>query len=397
MSSPPAKRPWYALSPLSNQYPALHGLRVFGILSVVQHHVSDWFRAYRVFGRRPPAWSEASHAVWYGMDLFFVLSGFLIGTMLLHAEEKGGGSLGRFYARRALRILPPYYAVLCLLCFVVPGLLHLSLSAQQWRYLPYEFAYLTNYSPNLPGSVMPYAWSLAVEEHFYLAVPLLVLVLGRMRSPAHKLWALAGLWALGPVVRLVEYQLTQPWDNTRLVGWFYVRTHLRFDILVAGVFLAYAHKHYRDRLTELFARRAVRWSALAFSLACFALLSWPQPQHDHPRWNLFCWGTLTALAYVPFVLYLLHAKGPLERFLSSPAFLPLATLGYGVYLVHVPLLVIFIVPVMRALVFSGALSMGAAWWVALVLVMLLSFALSYLLHVLLERPVLALRDRLTGP
>src|SRR6185503_15568764 len=124
------------------------------------------------------------YGVW-GVDLFFVLSGFLITGILL--ETKGRpGYFRNFYIRRTLRIVPLYYAVLALLFFVLPigmfaqydaSLLQMH-SVQGWLW-----SYLSNYrlGPETSFSI-PYVshfWSLAVEEHFYLLWPTVILLLSR--------------------------------------------------------------------------------------------------------------------------------------------------------------------------------------------------------------------------
>lgn len=86
------------LSLLQNRYPALHGLRFVAIVSVLQVHVTVTLHGFKLMQNGELA--GLSQSVWFGMDLFFVLSGFLIGSMLLH---QGGTGMGRFWLRRAFR------------------------------------------------------------------------------------------------------------------------------------------------------------------------------------------------------------------------------------------------------------------------------------------------------
>src|SRR5580704_8666574 len=89
-------RGFFDLDLLDNRYPALHGMRVLVILSIVQYHVTLSF----TFGHGIPMdqnWAATSLNLWFGMDLFFVLSGFLIGSILLRATESGTSNVGRFY------------------------------------------------------------------------------------------------------------------------------------------------------------------------------------------------------------------------------------------------------------------------------------------------------------
>src|SRR4029079_8189511 len=109
MKGPPA------LELLDNRYPPLHGLRVLAIVSVIQFHVTWIFsreQGIRVDGDA----SAASLSIFFGMDLFFILSGFLIGSILIRSiETDGTQNLRRFYLRRISRTFPSYYVVLTFL------------------------------------------------------------------------------------------------------------------------------------------------------------------------------------------------------------------------------------------------------------------------------------------
>jgi peptidoglycan/LPS O-acetylase OafA/YrhL len=106
------------LSLLANHFPPLHGLRVIAILSVVQMHIGTEMYVHRLIPSLT-GWFGVSQNVWFGMDLFFILSGFLIGNILFASlESEGKISIGRFYARRSFRILPAYYAALTLFAVI---------------------------------------------------------------------------------------------------------------------------------------------------------------------------------------------------------------------------------------------------------------------------------------
>src|SRR5437868_11014253 len=117
------------------------------------------------------------------MDLFFMLSGFLIGSILLRALEKNGTqNLQRFYIRRISRTFPPYYVVLTFLALTT------SLTPSQLRHLPWEYLYGTNFLSLLRADVvMFWGWSLALEEQFYLTVPILFFVLHRLKNDRARL------------------------------------------------------------------------------------------------------------------------------------------------------------------------------------------------------------------
>lgn len=145
---------------------SLDGLRAISILAVVWHHTRP----------EPDPWVALSRG-FLGVDLFFVISGFLIVTLLLRERDRTGGiSLSSFYARRALRIFPLYYAVL-LLCLAFALVSGSGQAAALRADLPWAAAYLTNWTGAM--SLLAVTWSLAAEEQFYCAWPPLMRALGR--------------------------------------------------------------------------------------------------------------------------------------------------------------------------------------------------------------------------
>lgn len=386
-----ALRRFFALDPLDNRYPALHGVRFFAIVSVVQYHVTAILERARGLPL-DPSLAAASKRVFFGMDLFFVLSGFLIGSILLRSlEEHGTQQLGRFYVRRMFRTFPSYFIVLTLLWLTT------TLTATQSSQLPYEYLYLTNFvSVRREDLVMMWGWSLSLEEHFYLTVPLLFFVLSRLRSDRARIVLLVGLWALGLLVRLVLWGSKASWTEVELQQALYFRTYTRFDTLLCGILLAFAELRYRDALSRWLSHPFHRALLALPALACLWLLLRPTMFGDATTalTTVFLWGTVTSLMYFATLLLLLHADGGLVRWLGAPVFRSLATLGYGVYLVHTPILEL-LVPGAQHLVRQG-LSTAIVWPAALVLVMLLALAVGYVMHILIEKPSLLLRRRLAG-
>lgn len=379
---------WLRPTLLANHYPALHGLRVLAILTIVQLHVSIGFRRWGF----PPAWYERSVTLWFGMDLFFLLSGFLIGSMLLRDPDSARpASAARFWARRAFRIIPPYYVVLALLTtFATPA---------QRGAVWHEFLYLTNFFPVRSEPIMLWAWSLCVEEHFYLTAPLLLAALSRLRSPSARLAALGALWLSGVVLRVAFVASRSGWTLDTLLREVYGRTHLRYDILVAGVILAELQHHHGERVRATLAHAGVRRALWTLVGTCLALLLWPPSFIPEATRYSVWWGVLTAVMYGPLVLLLVNRDSAFARLLGRRFFLVLATFGYGIYLVHIPLGDYVVVPAVLyvgiALFHRGILlPPWLVWTVALGLTWALSAAVAYLLHVLVERPALALRDRL---
>jgi peptidoglycan/LPS O-acetylase OafA/YrhL len=373
---------------LANHYPPLHGMRVIAIVLVVQIHLTGTLSSA---GLIPSTAWKFSVAFWFAMDLFFLLSGFLIGSMLLADSPAGKRvDVGRFYLRRTFRIVPPYLVVLTLLARVLP--LNPAQHSNLWR----EYFYLTNYVPPSPELVvMPWGWSLALEEHFYLLVPLLVGALRLVRSRKVQLAALFLLWASAPLLRAWVYVKNGPWTEVKMAEVFYVQSHLRFDILIAGIFTACVQRYYGAELGKWLEHRGARWLLAGLSAAAFvALLATSEIQHTFYRWDLLCWGTITSLAYAPLVLLLLNWNSALSRVLSHRAFAYLATLGYGIYLIHPPVIEA-LVPMEGWVEHTLELPWLVFWTISLAVALGCAALASYVLHLTVEKPALLLRDRLT--
>jgi peptidoglycan/LPS O-acetylase OafA/YrhL len=389
---PPLEKGFFSLDLLDNRYPALHGLRVLAIITVIQFHVT-WIFAGEQGVILDWGFFEGSQKIFFGMDLFFILSGFLIGSILLRSlQVSGTQNLRRFYLRRIFRTFPSYYVVLTILAVAV------HLTADQRRHLPWEYLYGTNFlSLHRPSVVMFWGWSLALEEQFYLTVPLLFFVLHRLKTDRARIGLLTVIWLSALVVRLAIYWRGRPWGDFALYGAIYFRTYTRFDTLVLGIILAFVHNRYGAAITAWLEEPIHRVTLALPSLACLWLVVRPAmfgPQYVQLV-HVFCWGTVTSLMYFPMLLLLLHGDGWIHRWLGQDYWRRVATLGYGVYLVHIPIIDYVLVPAARALQ-ARHVSMLVVWPASLVIATVGSLVVAYGLHVLVEKPSLAIRERFAG-
>src|SRR5881296_2398181 len=151
--------------------PGLDLLRALAIIVVVIYHAA-------LFGFKLPG--RVDRFGWIGVDLFFVLSGYLIGGQLLAPLARGRPmDLRRFFARRALRIMPAYFVILAIY-FLLPS----------WREYPeitqplWKFLLSVQNIALHGGTALSHAWSLAVEDQFYLALPFILLLLSRSSRAA---------------------------------------------------------------------------------------------------------------------------------------------------------------------------------------------------------------------
>lgn len=384
---------FFALDLLDNRFPALHGMRVIAILSVIAYHVSWIFMAEQGILLDPGFFTQAL-AIFFGMDLFFLLSGFLIGSILLRSiATTGVQHIKRFYLRRIFRTFPSYYLVLTFLVVAF------GLTANQRHHLVWEYVYGTNFLPLDRGqTVMFWGWSLALEEQFYLTVPFLFFVLKRLKTVQTRLALVTALWVAALVVRLVIFYRGAPWNDMELYGKVYFRTHTRFDLLVAGIMLAIVHQRWGKDIAVWLKAPFHRVLLALPALACFWILVRSTAElPDHAQiLRMFLWGTVTSVMYFGLVPLALYGDGWVVRALSLPVFRRLATLGYGVYLVHIPIIDHIMVPAGRAAQ-TRHWSMLFVWPATLAATFLLSLLVAYGLHIVVEKPSLRLRDRLAGP
>jgi peptidoglycan/LPS O-acetylase OafA/YrhL len=195
---------------------------------------------------------------WTGVDLFFVLSGYLISRLLYRELDITGSiKLSRFWLRRGLKIWPSYFA-----CFGVMTILAAAVELLTGRATAASkrlLASLPNlvFVQNYTGYWWPHSWSLAIEEHFYLLLPLVLIFLAR-KSLTRKLPFIIFLVCGGVLLlRIAMYA-------GGLVRWqsFYYPTHLRLDALAFGVFLGYVHHYQANRFDSI----ARRWPLLLAAL-----------------------------------------------------------------------------------------------------------------------------------
>ncbi|MES2017859.1 MAG: acyltransferase [Pseudomonadota bacterium] len=366
------------------RYPVLDALRALAILLVLARH---WAVASQAaFGTVPGGLlATLSTNGWIGVDLFFVLSGFLISTHFVGPDAKPAGKARvlEFYRRRAFRTLPLYWGVI-LLCW---------LSAAWAIGTPFSILSLATHllflQDYLGSDVMVTLWSLAVEEKFYLFAPALLLLLmraGRRAACVLLLLAMgAQCWSMLATAQALP-QADYPTFFWAVRAPFH---HAAFAIL-AGVLVAIEHGASSTR-------RAPLSLFLALAAMALALLAW-RDWLGSQDWPMVC--LIIALSSCLFALLV---RCGLAINCWQPAFgavRPLryiAKLSYALYLVHYPL----IGPatgLCHALLGDAAKQAPAlSSMLFLVIYGALSWAGAWLLHMTLETPFLRLRDRLRPP
>jgi len=206
----------------SRTIPSLDGLRAASVGLVIVGHYLAYLPGLE--GRFP--FVQLSWAGQSGVDVFFVISGFLITYILLQEHKQNGAiSLRRFYLRRFFRIFPPFYVYLAtVIVLSVWGFV-----PQDRRNLISAATYTWNYMSHAPSWLLAHTWSLSLEEQFYLAWPPLLVLLGKRKS---RYLALACI-VFSPALRLATYVLAPS-----LRGMVPVMLHTRLDTIMFGCAIA---------------------------------------------------------------------------------------------------------------------------------------------------------------
>lgn len=359
----------------SNYLRPIDGLRGIAIAVVLFNHSTQLLSG----SSAPwPHWLwRMTPGGWQGVDLFFVVSGFLITRILLGARGRQG-AFGRFWVRRALRIFPLawlYLAALVALSFVLPS----YASLHEPGLIAAVLFYLTNVRIAWLGWSLPAVtilWSLAVEEHFYTFWPLVALYVPRRRL----FFLLCSVILVTPLIRLVLHSVVGT------IG-VYVLTICRWDALACGAIVALLWTSPLRARVLSWATRLV-WPALA--TAALVLVVPFGPSHARsPLWFEVLGYSMLAVSYAVITLAALAPGGLLGRVLSVE---PLAWLGrhcYGLYIWHV-LTSEIVWRVDSRLDGMGFVLRGLLWFAVTCVVAMLSYQW-------FEAPILKLKDRFNQP
>lgn len=370
-------------------------IRAVAILLVIGRHLPESPMPTDAWGHR--FFSFWHQVGWCGVDLFFALSGFLIGGMLIREYLQNHRiDIQRFYIRRAYRIWPSYFifvfaAVAWIMVYGVKG--DLSHRVEHcWNILWPNLVHLQNYVGPL-GIV--HTWTLAVEEHFYILIGVAILALPTLQrltgATPQRLLAI-----LVPVTFLLLLALCFYW-RTDSTSWRIISyTHTRLDALFAGVCLAYFTNAFPDAITRL---RPFRALLLPVGVAFFipvglldleaseALRSYGLSCTTLGSAILTLWAYLASTAPQPTItgVRAIFHRGAL--LLGS-----IGTVSYSIYLWHEP----FGRHSARIIARLMGMNPQSAWGYPLLMVIYTatSVGLGYLFYRLIETPFLRYRDRM---
>ncbi len=346
-------------APPPQRIPALDLLRSAAILLVMGNHAAALLK-------RPSLLARVFYWGWTGVDLFFVLSGFLIGRQLWRElERRGSIRLGTFILRRGLRIWPLYFCTVAL-CFAAA-----SAAGRPSHRLWADLFCVSNYfRGNVRGG-----WSLSTEEQFYLLLPAALLLLSRFFA-ARRLFVLPLAWlCLLPVLRIAAMAHAPGLSADDVI---YGPFHTHSDGLAAGLLIAWAAvfvpRWWKRRCSFVELAGAIVLIGLALVLRFAAKVAFA-----YSALGVF-YGILTLL---------LLRTSRLPRICRSRVFYVMSRLSYGIYLNH------FFLERMLVPVFASHASASLAFVMYYALSVLLSLAVAFVTFSLIERPFLQFRERST--
>lgn len=263
---------------------------------------------------------------WSGVDLFFVLSGFLLGGILI--DNRDSANFWRvFYSRRTLRIFPLYFFVLAsfaILLAAAPNLPWLlSDPLPILSYATFTQNFVMGFESKFGSNYMGVTWSLAVEEQFYLFLPFII----RFTAPRLLPWVLAGLIVASPILRAMIFH----YFSTHHFLSVYVLTICRADALFLGVMCAWLYRFHGQFLARNILGLRLLLAALLISLILLSI-SGGSP---YSRSMIFGGYTLVGLLYSVILLTsIVQRTGFVVRITTSEPLTKLGTIAFGIYLTH---------------------------------------------------------------
>src|SRR5947199_735919 len=353
--------------------PGLDLLRALAIIVVVVYHAA-------LFGFKLPG--RIDRFGWIGVDLFFVLSGYLIGGQLLAPLARDQRiSLGRFFTRRALRIMPAYFVVLAIYFLLPTWREYPDMSQPLWKFL----LSVQNIALH-GGTAFSHAWSLAVEDQFYLALPFLLLFLFHRPRLAIIIPCLMVFGGIGLRALLAAQNPSVDGGGVSFrafQAWIYYPSWTRLDPLVFGVVLAAIEKfrpHWWKRLTDF---------AIWLSLPALGLIGYGLYLGEGDNLTVAACVWQFPLIALGMAGLLICAQSPrlIFRRIRIPGAAFIASIAYSTYLIQK-------LAIHAVEQFCSSHNIQETSALALIGVEIAVYAAATLLFFAVERPFLQLRRRL---
>lgn len=360
---------------LKSRIYGLDTLRSAAIILVFMFH-------YMIYVSHTDTFGFLSVIGWVGVDLFFVLSGYLIGHQLFAPiADQGTFSLKYFYARRLLRTLPNYLIILAIYYFI-PVFRECEVMPPLWKFLTFT----QNFGLKA-GTAYSHAWSLCIEEQFYFTLPLLTLVVAYFKSLRMAWLLVIGIITAGVILRSVlwlEYvqnagESLIPVYRTKI----YFATFCRLDALTLGVAIAMLRDFYQPLWTKISEYGNV---ILLCGMVGTTLTFWMLLGDTFGLLSTAVGFPLLALCFAALTISALSPASYLNK-IRIPGAERLAVLSYAIYLVHKPLMVMS----------DSALASLQLNLLTIVVSTIVTVLGGWLLYTCVESPFLRLREKLPRP
>lgn len=352
-----------------------HGLDVLRCLAI-----SLVFMAHYSVLTKQTTLGILGHTRGIGVDLSFILSGYLIGHQIISAFAKDETfSLYNFYNKRMLRTLPAYLFILGIY-FLIPSLRERPLVTPLWKFLTFTQNF------GLTSGAFSHIWSLCVEEQFYLIFPIIALVLARQKSL--KAWWLfiASILLIEIILRMMIWLnfIYQAGNDTvsPYLTYIYYPTYCRLDSIVIGISLALL-RNYHTKLWANLTKYGNILLVIGILSSCFMVYLFQKSTDFFPSVFGF---SLRAISLSTLILAALSTNSWLYKF-RIPGAMTLALYSYPIYLTHKQFIHV------TNLLFSS-LAIGKSSLAILFMSVLSTLIGAWMLHITLEKPFLKLRNKI---
>jgi len=358
--------------------PELDGMRAVAIGAVLLYH------CWGYLGEAPVGRAVSSLAAigWAGVDIFFAISGFLITGILLSAREQAN-YYKRFFIRRSIRIFPLYYLVTTLVLIAGLAIRYLELpvsdpSLDHLDRIWINYLYLVNFAVAFFDNdtvLLSIAWSLAIEEQYYLIFPFIVLHLSRR----NLMRVLVGACLLAPVFRVLIFSWTNLYDTA------YVLPFCRMDNLAVG---GIALMLYQDS-DSIVGAAVARAAPLLWLIALFFLFTWTREDLVFISVGYFMVAAATAATILAITKGRLRH---LSKVLRWRWLMYIGQISYGLYLIHLLVRTAIDIGPLKSTFAAVETDLTAAT-IRLFFCLIASIAVAAFSWKFFERPLLALKDR----
>ena len=364
---------------IQNRLDGLDTLRSFAIIIVLLYH-------YMVVVSKESTFGYTTQIGWMGVDLFFVLSGFLIGNQILSAiANKEHFSLKTFYIRRLLRTLPNYYVVLAMY-YIFPVALSGLATAPVWKFLTF-----TQNFELRPFMTFSHSWSLCIEEQFYLIFPLIFIFLSKSRNFLRLAWLtiIFGM-LLGVATRIYAWYRygESSMDFRDYYQHIYYSSFTRFDELLPGIAIAVVKNFHPNFFTKILKSSNVVFAVGVFIIGIMFYLFPHYHSTEVKGYNLLLSTVGYSFLAIGFALLTVSALShkSLIGKIRIPGAAQIALWSYAIYLIHKPVFQLLIAPLTE-------MNIDVKSPVGIFIIFVLSVFAGWLLFKLVETPFMSIRGK----